>query len=92
MEESELEATPLADDEILALARKVIFSDDNSIRVLAELRDPEGITTGKKIQGKRRRGLNSWLVGCIMKECKGRVEAVRVGEAVSKVVAEKDEE
>lgn len=58
--------------------------------ILKELREDKVEVSGKKLGAKRKKGLSSWFVGRIMRECQGRVQAERVEAAVWKVVHEKD--
>lgn len=72
-------------EEILAIAREIMFADENSRSILTHLKDAD-----KKLTSKRRKGFLSFFVGLIMKRCQGRVQAEKVEAAVVKIVKAKD--
>lgn len=71
----------MPEEEILAIAKGIMFADEKSREVLKSLRNADG-----KLTSKRRKGYLSFFVGRIMKRCQGRVQAEKVEAAVVKIV------
>lgn len=71
----------MPEEEILAIAKEIMFADEKSREVLKSLRNADG-----KLTSKRRKGYLSFFVGRIMKRCQGRVQAEKVEAAVVKIV------
>lgn len=75
----------MPEEEILAIAREIMFADEKSREVMANLRDADG-----KLTSKRRKGFLSFFVGRVMKKCQGRVQAEKVEAAIVTIVNKKD--
>lgn len=75
----------MPEEEILAIATEIMFADEKSREVMANLRNADG-----KLTSKRRKGFLSFFVGRVMKKCQGRVQAEKVEAAVVTIVNKKD--